>query len=456
MIVIGIILGIASLPGLTPEVPWTVVAILIVVAGITLKSKILIPIMAWVSVQNILLPFLFTRMPHVSANAWTGLLLVSEVALAMFIALALNKARKDAENFRSDVWTYLLIYTVAALAFSLMRKDGSSLFNYLNVLRELLIPPLFFAAGFLFVRGKEEKVGVLLSSVIAISVLGAVGALVDSFIPNTFWVNWGLGQYWLTVKHLPPAYVSQGLPVNMFELYGSTVVRRSISFYGDPLAAGYSMAIGFGALILKYVRGIDASTRVNGKLYFLGAATLLGGIIATYTRAAIVMVIVMIVGVWIGHKGFRKSVPKAVLIGAAIATVVSMYKVLKDTIKGENSSVLVHLHSFSTVPTILAHPLGLGINAPLAPEGLVFWMPWTIGLLPLVAFMIWMIFMVRRGITGRNWAFIAFLISLLSTIFISIELLGDTSCGMGWILVGAMVSLEPALAKTPTLPSPVS
>lgn len=456
LIAIGVIIGIASLPGLTPEIPWAIVAILIIIAGVRLRSKILIPIMAWVSVQNIVLPFLYTRMPHVSTNAWTGLLLVSEVTLTIFIALAVIPWRKNGASFKSDVWTYVLIYTVIAIVFSLMRKEGSSLFTYLNILRELLIPPLFFTAGFLFVRKEEGKLGTLLSAVIAISVLGAIGAIVDSFIPTTFWVNWGLGQYWLTVKHLPPAYVSQGLPLNMFELYGSTVVRRAISFYGDPLAAGYSMAIGFSALILTYVRQVDASNRVRGKLYLLGAILLLSGIVVTYTRAAIIMVVVMVVGVWIGHRGFRKSVPKVILIEAAIAIVASMYKVLKDTITGENSSVLVHLHSFSTFPTVLTHPMGLGITAPLAPEGLLFWMPWTIGMLPLVAFMTWMLFMVWRSITSRNWALIAFLISLLSTIFISIELLGDTSCGMGWILVGAMVSFEPWRSKTPALPSPVS
>lgn len=442
-IVVGAAIGLSIAGGLKSFFPWLTAAILLLLLGIILRSKLIMAVMAWVACQNIVLPYLFTRIPNEPSTIWTGLLVLPELAMGLVVILSLVNTRTS-RALHSDVWPYVLVYVGLAAIFSLVRKDGLNLFQYLNFLRQVFIPPLFFTAGFVFVRQRPHFLDLLLKSAVAISIVGAIGALVDLFVPTSFWVSWGLGEYWIVVKHIPLASVANGLPLNMFELYGSTLIRRAISIYGDPLAAGYSMAVGFGALIILYVRALRRDIpRPKGGWYVLGASTLIAGILVTYTRAGLLMSILMVAILWTMDRDFRRKVPRTLLVSGVLAVGAVMSKVIKDSVAGKNSSVVVHLRSFLTVPSLLAHPFGLGINATPAPEGLVFWVPWTIGIIPLVAFLVWMAYLMRWTVRTKSVATLAFLISILSTSFVSIELLGDTSCGMAWLILGGCVSLAP-------------
>ena len=59
----------------------------VVVSGlaIAVRERILIVAAAWEAVQNVLVPFLFGRLPQVPAAVWTGLLGTSEFLTIAFI-----------------------------------------------------------------------------------------------------------------------------------------------------------------------------------------------------------------------------------------------------------------------------------------------------------------------------------------------------------------------------------
>lgn len=441
VLAVGIALG-----GIIAFVPapfnalWLGGLIAVLMVGLLAKDTLLIAMFGWISIQNTVLPYLFTQNPSVPTSVWTGMLTLSEVALSGYVAIGGMSLPKRAPTGRY-AWTYALVYSMTAIAFALLRRDGASAFVTLNVLRQLLIPVLFFAAGYIYVKRTQRGFGTLLSVGIIISLIGATGALVDTLLPTAFWQGLGLGNYWVSVKHLPASYVFDGLPLNMFEVYGSSTVRRAISIYGDPLAAGYSIAVGYCALVIMYYIRRKDGRSMSTLAFIMVSLLLLSGLAVTFTRAGYIIILVMVGLSIVGSRRFRRRVPRWALVAGLLTLIGLAYKVLGDTFRGANSSVLVHLHSVQSIATLLSHPLGFGVNAPGSPEGLLFWMPWTIGLIPTFAWLMWMGQLLSLTLRRKDTILTAYLLAMVSTAFISIELLGDTSMGFAWAVLGGGIAL---------------
>ncbi len=419
----------------------------VVVSGlaIAVRERILIVAAAWEAVQNVLVPFLFGRLPQVPAAVWTGLLGTSEF---LTIAFIFGSLYRDAVSLHVRIQSFprsqgLFIYATCAVVFAVARRDGATLFALLSDIRMLLVPPLFFVAGRMFTRGNQNRLRLLLRVAVTISIIGGLGAILDSKLPSSLWVWWGLGRYWIVVKHVPITSVAFGLPSNMFETFGTHVVRRAISIYGDPLAAGYSLGVGVICLMLLYQREIRIGqlSRRRSMFFACGLFVLLIGIFVTYTRAGLLMVLVAAMVLMAVDREMRRSVSKTVIAVGVALTLVIFGKVIRDTFNGRNGNALAHLNALNSLPTLFTHPLGFGLPAGLSsPEGFL-WMWWTIGAVPLVAFLAWMVSTaINAARTGQS-GLLALCLALLATTPVSIEILGDTPCGLAWMVMGGLSAL---------------
>ncbi len=428
--VLGISLGIlASVWGGTYW-PWLVGAGAVATTIALVGTRVLPGVLAWVAIQNTVLPYAFTRL-SLPTRVWTYSLMLSELATVLALLLwvpVMSRSRKVPQLF-----FYLIAFFVCSALPIAMHEHGSS-FALLNYFRQLAIPLLFGAAGYVYVFGHPDRVAILCRVVVWISVAGAVGAFVDKSLPTSFWTNFGLGNYWIVVKGLPLSYVRDGLPLNMFEVYGQSLIRRAISFYGDPLAAGYSMAIGMAALMWLWERG-EANLRTVSIL----TLALVAGVALTDTRAAYVEIGLLVTVPLLWNQSFRARVPRGWVIAVLTVLVGLGFTVIVQSLLGRNSSISAHLASFSLIPEMIRHPLGINLSG--APEGLAFHVWWTSGLLGLASLALLVEKMGQWLLSSRQFVPFALLLGVAATSFISIEWLGDTSCGAGWALLGAATYL---------------
>lgn len=404
--------------------------------GLAGRTKWLVGFLViWLSIQNSLVPFLFTRLgAAVSPPSWTTLLAMPEFVSILIIGTLVVKSFVARSPIVEPELHWMGLYLFSAFIIAALLPHFGSGFFVLNYVRQLTIPTLFFLVGYLVIRVNPRLDVWLLKWAIGVSVAGAVGAIIDVGLLTThFWVAWGLGAYLLTVKHMPITTVVNGLPLNMFELYGDHLVRRAISFYGDPLAAGYSLATGFIALCMSVLESRDRRRR---SVWLYGALLLLG-VILTFTRAGLVMIAVALYVMWRHSPEFRNYIGVGRLLLLALGAGALVSRVIIDSVTGRNSSASHHLHSFATLPTLLVHPLGFGVGAPGSPEGLIFNMWWFVGIAPTALFVLWIRSVGLKLYKYRSWSYIALLIAMLATAVISTELLDDTACGLAWVLIGS-------------------
>jgi hypothetical protein len=194
------------------------------------------------------------------------------------------------------------------------------------------------------------------------------------------------------------------------------------------------MAIGFAALVILWYEKL-----VNTRLAVVLGAILLVGIVLTYTRAAYIEMGVMLVMPWLMSAEFRKRVRIQFIVATGLVVLLLAFKVIKDSMLGRNSSIAAHLYSFQLIPELAIHPLGIGLAG--APEGLLFHLWWTSGIVGVAGFFLLVQYLYKEYRTANNIVAVALLISLLATSVISIELIGDTSCGAGWAILGGALTV---------------
>lgn len=395
-------------------------SVLLVAVAVWLKERSVPFVLWWVASQNFVVPFLYARLGSYSQESaiWTGLVASSEAFCLVFLGINWLGVK------RAPWWGASVAYIVAVLFFEGIQPGLH--FSSLNSIRSGMIPVIFCLLGAVYVsmQGHTEDVVIGMARTVGwISIVGAGSVLIDHFfMSSAFWSQtMKLAQYWVDVKHLPATYVVNGLPGDIVKVYSGRIIRRGVGIYGDPLAAGYSMAIGSICFLFS---------ERNRRLWWYAAyGVIVAAVIMTGTRAAMVMIVIGVVG-YLWSNGIRKGWLLGVLVVAGI--VYGGYPLIAAAIHG-TGDVEGHLRSFAHLPAMLRHPLGdksLGTTL----EGALFdyWDQGGILLVvPAIIFMRRLYKCMPPGI-GRTvfWA-------LIVTAPISFELLGDTSCGAGWVIIGA-------------------
>lgn len=389
------------------------------------------------SVQNGIVPLLW-HFSNTQGWVWTYILALPEVVAAAYLAMRLLDGALAPQGLAR--WSVPAIIFAASGCFIaiVVHTDATTLSRVLYA-RGLAVPLLFAGMGYAYANGSAHRLRALLALVSIISTIGAALVLIDHFfVPIQFWDNIGLGAYWIEVKHWPAATVYSGLPGNMFEGYGGQVIRRAIGLYGDPLAAGYSMAIGFGALVALSVERVHRGKR-TGWLW-LWMALIGAAILVTYTRTAYAMVVLALLSALALDRVWRRRIPKLGILAGVLAGIAAVGTVIVATIHGQNGSVLIHLAAFKTILPGLGHPVGIGYSG--TPEGTYTSVLWVDGPIVLGLLLVFLNAVRPRGSgpysVGARAIFVALLVSGLA----SAEMFTDTACGAGWVIIGACLSWE--------------
>ncbi|SDW80866.1 hypothetical protein SAMN04489725_11574 [Alicyclobacillus hesperidum] len=431
--VIAIFIAVASvrLSAITLAVLFLMV--LVTVFSFVDDAKSVNIILVWIATQNAIVPFLFFRSQE-SPTFWTEVLAASQVTVILVVITHFFfntwAGRRRSPAFISSA----ILYSIVLVLIAVLHR-GTNLFSSFNSAREAMVPALYLSLGFMISKSESSRVG-LLRTIAGLTVVGAVFALVDAiFLGTRFWSNIDLGQYWIQVKHTPAYEVVNGLPGNLYENYDGVILSRAISFYGDPLAAGYSMALGYAALLFLYER----SKRFKN-LYLASIFVVLAGISVTYTRAAYIIVAIETLSLAIYWRSANKRIPRLLLLSVPLIIIL-----LADKVLTANGSVLLHLQAMSFLPYLLSHPLGTGAGTLGGPEGAYLQIWYQYGILPLILFMIFMYnvyVFVKRSPTPYSYVGAGILVALVVSGFISEEMLTDTACSIGWVLLGMIASMH--------------
>ncbi|QQE78737.1 hypothetical protein [Alicyclobacillus sp. SO9] len=400
----------------------------------------LVLLLSWIAVQNTLIPAMYSAFGG-GSTMWLVILSMSELTAIILLAVRLLRTI-NVFDLRSAILISTFVLVVATLVVFTLHR-GSSLFSAVYNLRTVFIPMVFLFLGYLYFFSRDEMRRVLVS-VSVLSTIGAVFGLIDAlFLGRHFWAIMHMGNYWINVKHLPKGYLYRGLPGNFYENYGGQLLRRVVSIYGDPLAAGYSMAIGFGAALF-------ARDFYRSKALWLGSVLIiLLAVALTYTRAAYIMVFVEFLFYYFYRRKIGKPISKWLFIALIGILFVAATKVIISTITLQNGSTLIHLHAFLQIPAMFGIPFGHGVGASGGPEGAYLEIWWQFGLPILAAFVWWLIevFLTIDRIPYNFYMGAAIVVSLVITGVISQEMLTDTAASIGWILIGMTLSGTDKLRK---------
>lgn len=438
-IVIAIICGLFS-SLFYKFIPITIALVIIFTCLVLLRKQFVLIFMIWISLQNFVIPLIYAHTSF-SPFIWTLIISISVIVPAIISLLCITNMLK--ENGTVPKWVFMsFIYMFIILVCSSPYiTKGGDLVSTVYYYRSLFMPLLFVIVGYYYSAGEKKQYRDLLRIISIISILGAIFAIIDSlFITIDFWRNVaGLGVYYTEVKHLGAEYILNGLPSNFFTLSGTTLLRRAISFYGDPLAAGYSMVIGLGAWLMLRL-GIEEKNTKSNLVTIIIIFIIIIGISLTFTRAAYIMIASIICYLLFNSKDFRKMFPKIayILIIGVLLYFGGSY--INESIHGNNSSAIIHTNSVMSIFKLLSNPLGTGRFLE-TPEGTFQSILWTIGVMPVIAFVIWIwtIFPDKHTLAGNIgrgiiWAFII-------SAFISYQIMG-TSCSFGWMMIGGLLSMQ--------------
>lgn len=373
------------------------------------------------------------------AFVWTLILSLSFIIISIISIIFFIKL--EIKHGHVSKWiniSILYIFTVTISFIPILIKGGLNM-DSIYFFRSILMPVFFVILGFVYTNNKEKNFRKLLQFISIISFLGAIFAIIDYFIiPVDFWKNSaGLGKYWIEVKKIDPKRTLEGLPLNFFTRSGTDLLRRAVSFYGDPLAAGYSMSSGIISWILLR---FNSKSNKNMVMTLSVLSIIVIGIGLTYTRAAYIIVGVSILYLIIRSKKFRNEFPRIGYLVIAIVIFLLGGKYIHDSLIGGNSSAIVHMDSIKSIKVLLSYPFGTGIYSS-APEGTIQHILWIMGIVPTIIFLYWI-----YSIKPKKNKFIdrigcSIIYSLIIVSFISCQMIG-TSCAFFWIMLGSILSFN--------------
>lgn len=388
-------------------------------------------IIVWIAIQNTVIPILYYIIHSTSNSIWTILLSTSQATVLSIVILYLLKQMMIGR--RPSVWSLVIIFlSVSVLASAIIHRD-SSLFTAINSARGLLVPVLYVWLGrTVGMTGISQRR--IIKVMAYVTFVGAILAILDALVvPTSLWTSIDISKYWLEVKHVPASEVGV-LPGNFFENYGGSILRRAVSIYGDPLAAGYSMAFGFAATL------ITMEYEIRKYWYVVMLIIIVAGIALTFTRAAYIIVVIEFLAFSLYRRSSGKPLSKLYFFAMLAIFIFIARKVLTSTLGGTNGSLMIHLHAIDAIPVLIKHPMGFGVGSLGGPEGayLQIWWQYGIVVLGLFGLFLWVTYkrllsvevrLHRIMVMGVFWAIIV-------TGFISQEMQTDTASSIAWIIIG--------------------
>jgi hypothetical protein len=420
--------------------PLIIMAVIVFSSFTILRKHLILILLVWINIQNSLIPYLYSHTDY-KPIVWTIIITLPFIIPVLFTLFWVVKKIVSKDKVFPKWFVVGVIYSIFSTIFIFLHISNGNLTGMLTYLRALFVPFVYVVVGFIYTNGSKEKLKTMLRIMSIISILGAIFSVIDYYyITPEFWASTvGLGKYWLDVKLLDSRYVLNGeLPLNFYTNSGDIYLRRAISFYGDPLAAGYSIATGLIAWLM--LRLGFTKKKKNRFITLTVLGILVVGISFTYTRAAYIIIFIALMYLLLFSKSFRKLFPK---IGYVLIIGILFFfggKYITDSLHGDNSSAVIHTQSVAVIPSLLAHPFGTG-QYLFAPEGTYQSFLWTVGIIPTIAFIVWLLTLFPKQKDFTSEIGKGILLALVVSGFISFQMM-NTSCSFAWVIVGGVLSLS--------------
>jgi hypothetical protein len=291
------------------------VAAACIAAAILLRHRSLglLAIICWV--QNLLIPWWYTE-GWIDPSAALPLIIVKELILTVTLGYSVwrlsgTKFSELPAPIRAAV-VYAVV-TMARIIFGVVIL-GEPLGADVRLIRSILFPPevllMSFVAGFVIrdLRLRFERM-----LIVGLTICAAISLIIFFFAGSEFWrTHINIAAYNVEVKGDPSWTVDLDRGVS-----GSGLGREAFSWlsnfrligtFGDPLTAGFSLAVGLLLLL--------ARRRVQG-LSAIAAVILSTAIALTFSRSAWIFVAIAFCYIAMVRRSYRRIVLAAAIVGIA-------------------------------------------------------------------------------------------------------------------------------------------
>jgi hypothetical protein len=377
----------------------------------------------------------------VPAGVVRDLIPVKDVAAVLLLGTLLHREARDDHLPRWFIAMGVLLLA-AGLPGIVIGLHSAGLGDLALSVRNAAVPFIAGLTGLLLRPDERRRVATVGVPIVATA---AVASLVEYALPLSFVRDTvGVGEYWADVKrqmyHLDPD--GSGLPGNFFTSDG---VRRLSGPFGDPLSAGYALAVTLVVLVLS-----DRSRRTVPLATLLGVSLLLtftrgGWIIAAGGLAPVAVVLLL-------RQPRRRQtllLAGAAVAGAVVAALPPMNGYLTTLFSGRDDSTRGHLNAILHSRGYSYSALGNGWGSSggavgKGTESVFVTLALQVGLVGValyVAALIVLVVVVRRrwvGI-GLGLPFAGLVVAIVVTMLVSEQLF---TFNAGWVVV-ALIAIAP-------------
>jgi hypothetical protein len=416
----------------------------------------------WLILQNLVLPAMFSSgvFPAPMIRIMVGIKEMVFVSILGRLILRIRMQRRDF-TLRGVDWWFIAFTVFAACHLFLPGSLGFG--DKLLALRVVLIQPLLFFTGRLFVIGQDqdERFRAVNGQVMVLGTITAVAGLVlFFFVGLELWQELRVGAYWTEVKGLPESFVDNGLPGNFIREFDETRPRL-VSFPGDPLATAYFL---FFVAVL-YLPAL----RHRPRWLVPGFVAVLAALVATNTRAALLGLIVAIY-FYARRRAARAWLAPLSALGATAGLLAfpAVRSVVLSTITVSDASSaghvelslqgLLELRNTGLVEAFIGRGLGIAGGFTAAAdqvmgvlENIYLSLFAQLGITGVVLFLAATIAALRVPVRSpEEQAVKAAGIGLLVTGLVSEQIMTATSAGPFWLLLGMIGAAGPLTRGEPS------
>lgn len=279
--------------------------------------------------------------------------------------------------------------------------NGISMFKVLASIRGWLLLPFFLIIGFGIKNKKKfakKIVKFICSFLLFAAVFGIIDYIIDSFFFSTipFWTKLiGLGNFHSIIKQQGDGLIN-GLPGNFYGQYGGDFFsqKRLVGIWGGPLTAAYVLTIPCITFLLFSFVEMNKRKRIE---YFVKFIIVYIAIILTYTRAIIIPLTIIIIGICL-FKSQRIRVLSLLLIPTLFIIIASKWNIVTKFLY--DGSTIEHINQFtSSISQLSIFGKGIatfGVRTSVGTESAYISIVGQMGLIALLIYLYLFIYPFRK------------------------------------------------------------
>lgn len=374
-----------------------------------------------------------------------------DVFLVLFFIVALFKVKLP---LKWICWTILYLLLVMCYIF-VGYNAGVELFKLFSSTRLFLYLPCLVTIG--FATGISKRTPRLVNNymkfLVFVAIVGIVEVILDKFI--------GTKKFWTDIVNLT-AFLSdvkkqgnllyQGLPANFYGAYGGEFFsqKRLVSFFANPLTAGYVLILPYLYYLVKFVKFSDKNNMHIRTRYLINTVIMFIAIILTFTRGIILpMLVLTVIYIFKEKKNLRFVIVFSIILIGIIAIILYRDKIISYIFDSSTYEHVKQLTNSILKIRFLGYGVGtFGVLGFINTESTYVTIMGQLGVIGLLMYLYgvyWTLKGLYRCSKKIETKKISIALGLVSVIYyftgiISEQLLAYTSIAPYYILVGITIS----------------